>query len=100
MLSLCHTLRLTFWEWVIFEIYLHMGSSQAVHSCSDRKQHIPKMAITIQYLAARSKPRSLWNYEINFATKSDKLAVKMRGAMISTFAEEYHEKLLDVQKNN
>ena len=31
---------------------------------------VAKTEIKIQYLAARSKPRSLWNYEITFASES------------------------------
>ena len=31
---------------------------------------VTKIATIVKYLATRSKPRSLWNYEINFATGS------------------------------
>ena len=42
---------------------------------------VAKMAITTEQLAARSKPRSLWNYQKKIATKS----WPMRRAVISTF---------------
>ena len=70
----------------MFGMYLHTRSYWAVpveNNMSVKEANIStiiaKTAITVQYLAARSKPRSLWNYEINFAAESANLAVKMGG---------------------
>ena len=46
-----------------------MGNNMSVKK-ADINVVVTKMAFTIQYFAARLKPRSLWNYEIKFVTES------------------------------
>ena len=63
--------------WNIFAYRKFPGCSMAVPTGNDTLVKeantsvlVAKTAIAIQYLAARSKPRSPWNYAINFATDS------------------------------
>lgn len=50
---------------------VHLGNSWSfVCGCSSEKQ--PKMVITVNYLAARSKHRSYWNCEVHFVTEQYK----------------------------
>ena len=61
----------------IFGTYLHTGYSMAVAMANNRSVKkantrviVAKTVVTVDYLSARSKPRSLWNCEIHFTTES------------------------------
>ena len=78
----------------IFGIHLHTVSSPAVpmeNNTSVKEAYtrviVAKPLVTVDYLTAKSKPRSLWNCGIHFCyLESATFAVKMRRAVTSTFA--------------